>query len=108
MDKPKKTGSAKNRHGKAVDKGVDFNDDYKGKQEASKGVIGILETISSDFQRTISKTLSEESSSASEFKASVKTTKENIESKNKLKAEKENAIKKATAAITQAKDDRSD
>jgi len=108
MEAPKKKGSAKNRDGKSVDKGVDFNKDYKGKQGASKGVIGILETIASDFQRTISKTKSEETSSASEFKEYVKTTKKNIQTKNKLKHEHENAIKKATGDITQAKDDKSD
>jgi len=99
--------SAKNRHGKSVTKGP-FEGSYKGKQEASKGVVGILEVIESDFQRTISNTKSEESSSASDFKASVKKTQSAISSKNTLKSEKEDAIKKATTTITQAKDDRMD
>merc|ERR1711881_32939 len=37
-----------------------FNDKYHGNQDASKGIIGLLEIIVSDFERTIETTTKEE------------------------------------------------
>lgn len=47
--------------------GPGFDAAYTGKQEASKGIIGLLEVIKSDFERTISKTEAAEKEAAADF-----------------------------------------
>jgi len=87
---------------------LSYGGDYKGKQSASKGIIGILEVVASDFQKTLDNTASDESTAASDFTSFEKKTGDDITAKNKLKGEKQDAIKQATSAITQAKGDRKD
>lgn len=41
--------------------------DYKGKQGSAKGILGLLQVIISDFERTLKKTSSDEKNSASDF-----------------------------------------
>lgn len=41
--------------------------DYKGKQGAAKGILGLLQVIMSDFERTLKTTSSDEKKSASDF-----------------------------------------
>lgn len=100
-----------NRDGKTV-KGsapkLSYSGDYKGKQDASKGIIGILEVVASDFAKTISDTKSAESEAQGDFDAMEKKINDDKTAKNKLKGEKEDDIKKAASAITQAKDDKID
>jgi hypothetical protein len=100
-----------NRDGKTV-KGsapkLSYSGDYKGKQDASKGIIGILEVVASDFAKTISDTKSAESDAQGDFDAMEKKINDDTTAKNKLKGEKEDDIKKASSAITQAKDDKID
>jgi len=70
--------------------GPGFAGSYKGKQEGAKGVIGMLEVIKTDFQRTISKTKdAEKSASASfvDFERSAKTDASGKETKLTLNAE---------------------
>jgi len=100
-----------NRDGKDFKKEapeLSYDGDYKGKQEASKGIIGILEMISADFERTISETEGAEKSAQGDFEEFEKTAKDDIKDKDKLKGEKEDAIKKASGAITDAEDAHSD
>merc|ERR1719161_1543963 len=47
--------------------GPGFEGAYKGKQEKATGIIGILEVIKSDFERTIKKTTAEEKAQAAEY-----------------------------------------
>lgn len=47
--------------------GPGFDAAYTGKQEASKGIVGLLEVIKSDFERTISKTEAAEKEAAADF-----------------------------------------
>lgn len=100
-------GPAENRHGESIGGApkLSYDGDYKGKQGASKGIIGILEVICSDFQKTISDTESDEDTAAGDFTSFEDKTNKDRADKNKLKGEKEDAIKAATSAITQAKDD---
>jgi hypothetical protein len=56
-----------------------FDDKYRGDQSSSKGIIGLLEVILSDFDRTIDKVTDEEKLSAEAF--------------NKLKKDAETSIK---------------
>lgn len=51
---------------------------YKGKQGSSKAIIGLLEVIQSDFQRTISTTEAEETAAATEFVKFERTSKADI------------------------------
>lgn len=87
---------------------LSYDSDYKGKQDASKGIIGILEVIASDFQRTIDNTESDEKSAQSDFETFEKDTKKDVDDKSKSKEKKEDAIKKATSDITKAKEDMSE
>jgi len=96
-----------NRDGKTLDDmapELSYDSDYKGKQEASKGIIGILEVIASDFQKTLDDTEAAEKSAQSDFESMEKKNKDDTDAKDKLKGEKEDAIKKAKSDITDAKD----
>eukprot|EP00444_Apocalathium_aciculiferum_P051925 CAMPEP_0183510470 /NCGR_PEP_ID=MMETSP0371-20130417/10339_1 /TAXON_ID=268820 /ORGANISM="Peridinium aciculiferum, Strain PAER-2" /LENGTH=689 /DNA_ID=CAMNT_0025707297 /DNA_START=46 /DNA_END=2112 /DNA_ORIENTATION=+ len=44
-----------------------FDAEYKGSQEASKGIVGMLEVVMSDFERTVATVTSEESDAAEAF-----------------------------------------
>jgi len=95
------------REGKTVEDRApetSFSGDYKGKQDASKGVMGLLEVILSDFERTIEKVDEEEKDAEEKFDEFQKEMDESTEKKEKEKKEKETGIKEATTAITEAKD----
>jgi len=47
--------------------GAGFEGAYRGKQQASKGIIGLLEVIKSDFSRTVRKTTKAEEEAAASF-----------------------------------------
>jgi len=83
-----------------------FSDDYKGKQESSKGIIGLLEVIQSDFERTIESTKTAESDAQTNFEDFEKTTKDDIKAKGDESKTKEKSQKDAEEAITTAKEDR--
>jgi chromosome segregation ATPase len=55
---------------------------YKGNQEASKGVIGLLEVIVSDFERTIKQTSAQEEKESSDFVKAERTAKADIGGKS--------------------------
>eukprot|EP00929_Paragymnodinium_shiwhaense_P049292 TRINITY_DN24871_c0_g1_i1.p1 TRINITY_DN24871_c0_g1~~TRINITY_DN24871_c0_g1_i1.p1 ORF type:complete len:727 (-),score=293.57 TRINITY_DN24871_c0_g1_i1:126-2258(-) len=61
--------------------GPGFEGSYSGKQAASKGVIGTLEVIKTDFERTISTTKSAEKTAAADFVEFDRTSKADIGSK---------------------------
>jgi len=67
-----------------------------------------LEVIASDFQKTISDTKADEKSAQSDFESLEKKSNTDVDDKNKLRKQKEDDIKKATAAITDAKDSMKD
>jgi len=54
---------------------------YAGKQDSSKAIIGLLEVIQSDFQRTLSTTVAAEKDSAAEFVEFERASKADIEGK---------------------------
>jgi len=58
--------------------GVDDPKAYKGKQDAASGIIGMLEVIESDFQRTIRSTQDSESTAAGDFHRFERAAKSNI------------------------------
>lgn len=63
--------------------GPGFEGSYTGKQERSKGVIGMLEVIKSDFQRTVSKTTEAEEQAAADQVKFDRTSKVDLASKEK-------------------------
>jgi len=81
-----------------------FSGEYKGKQDASKGITGLLEVILADFERTIEKVGEEEKEAEDKFDEFKKKTDESTEKKEGEKTEKETGIKEASTAITEAKD----
>jgi hypothetical protein len=83
---------------------LSYSGDYKGKQEASKGIIGILEMIAADFEKTISETKEAETTAQTDFETFEKDTKDDIKEKTEMNSEKEDAIAEADAAIIEAKD----
>merc|ERR1719478_2087432 len=70
------------------------NEDYHGNQDAASGILGMLEVIKSDFERTIDTTKSEESDADAEFQNLKTETETNISDKEDLIKTKE-ADKKA-------------
>jgi len=81
-----------------------FDDDYKGKQGASKGILGMLEVILSDFERTIESVTKDEKAGEKAFKKFEKETKKDIDDKEDEKTSKEGDVADAEDAITEAKD----
>merc|ERR1719248_258136 len=63
--------------------------EYHGNQDASKGIIGLLEVIISDFERTIETTTAEEKAAQKEFEEFKAKTEEDIADKEKSKKQKE-------------------
>lgn len=63
--------------------------EYKGNQDAAKGIFGLLEVIQSDFERTIDKTEEEEEKAQEEFEEYEKESKKSIEDKGKDKKKAE-------------------
>jgi len=74
-----------------------FDSEYKGSQSESKGIIGILEVILSDFTRTNGKTKDEEKDSEDTFNEFEKDTNDDIK-------EKSDKIKKKEGQKTDAED----
>merc|ERR1719321_1251430 len=62
---------------------------YAGNQDAGKGIIGMLETIKSDFMRTIETTEAEEYKASREFAAFSQETKASISTKETGKKQAE-------------------
>lgn len=75
-----------------------FDEAYRGSQQESKGILGILEVIKSDFERTISTTEDEEKTEQEDYNAFETDTKNDIK-------EKGAAEKTKTGRITEIKDE---
>jgi chromosome segregation ATPase len=70
--------------------GPGFEGNYGGKQQASQGIIGMLEVIKTDFERTVSKTTESEEKAQQEFVEFDRATKTDISGKEtKLELDKE-------------------
>jgi len=101
------TGSTKytppkaGRDGKTVgDKAPEvFQEKYHGAQEESTGIIGMLEVISSDFERTIKQTKSDEKEAAGEYSKMKKETDADTKAKSDTSKKKDAALKQTKADI---------
>jgi len=76
-----------------------FDSTYHGAQAESKGIVGILEVILSDFQRTNSKTEEEEGESKEAFETFEKDTNDDVDKKETRIEKAEGEIADAEAAI---------
>merc|ERR1719440_1100872 len=85
-----------------------FDTKYKGAQSESKGIIGILEVILSDFDRTIKKTEDSERESQAAFEEFEKQTNEDIDKKNKRIEEAEGELAEAKAKILEGQQELKD
>jgi len=74
------------------------DDSYHGSQSESKGIVGILEVILSDFQRSNKQAQKDEKESKEAFEAFEKETNDDVD-------KKQNRIKKANGEISNAKSD---
>jgi len=87
---------------------VVWEGEYHGKQAASKGVIGMLEVILADFDRTDSTVTSEEGVAQSEFERVERETNAAIETLRNEITTKKGQVDAATLAITQLKSEERD
>jgi len=100
-----------NRDGQTVDDLAPdsfSNDKYKGNQEASKGIIGMMEVIFSDFDRTITQTEKEEKEAEQDYQTLLGETETDITNKGKLKKTKEGNVETANSDLTGFQDDLKD
>jgi len=83
-----------------------FDSGYSGRQDSSKGILGLLEVILSDFDRTDSTVTSQEETAVEKFEEYKKATEEDIATKEKDKKAKEAAVATLTDDLTALKDDK--
>jgi len=85
--------------------GPGFEGSYRGSQESSTGIIGLLEVIKSDFDRTARKTLQAEKKAQAEFVEFDRTSRVDIKTKEtQLEIDKEE-LKSTKAAIDRTVED---
>jgi len=95
------------RSGKTVDDVApeSFSGEYKGLGDSAKGILGILEVIQSDFERTETQTTKEEKQAVTDHKKFLKESNDSIKTKSTKKTDAEKAKEGAEQAVVQAKDD---
>jgi predicted nucleic acid-binding Zn-ribbon protein len=83
-----------------------FDSEYNGKQQQSKGVVGLLEVIKSDFARTIETTTSEEAAAQAQYEEFKKETEDDTAAKEKEVKTKTQEVKDAEAKLVQLRDEK--
>jgi len=81
---------------------------YHGKQDASKGIIGVLQVILADFDRTESTVTSDEGSAQSEFETLERETNDAIDTLKEEVKTKQTQVDQATFDLTQLKSEKMD
>merc|ERR1740121_104076 len=69
-----------------------FDSEYKGSQQASKGILGLLEVILSDFDRTVTTVTKEEKEAEGKFQTYKKENEKNAGENQKAVGQKEGLI----------------
>jgi len=101
--KPPKSDRDGNTVGDLAPK-TSFDGDYKGNQGASKGIVGMLEVIITDFERTIDTVGDEEKHDQKEFDDFEEDSNKSIEAKEDEKTANEDDVAACEEAITDATD----
>merc|ERR1719197_203012 len=83
-----------------------FDSEYKGKQKESKGVIGLLQIIQSDFERTITTVTEQEAQAEEEFQDFKDKTEKDTAAKEQEKATKEGRLTEVQDDIVSTTDDK--
>merc|ERR1719258_142353 len=95
--------------GKTVDDMAPEDDlvttDYGGKTDASKSILGLLDVIKSDFEKTIDDTESDEDKAQTAYEEFKNDAQKSIDDKSELKGTKEGEKTTAELDITQAQAD---
>jgi chromosome segregation ATPase len=101
------SGPAKDRDGNRVEelRPETFEGDYHGNQDESKGIFGLLDVISSDYDRTISTTEQAESDANQEYEDYVAETDADLEKKEGEKKEKKGKKDDENATKSDNEDD---
>jgi len=81
-----------------------FDEKSKGNQAASTGILGMMDVIKSDFERTISETEKQEKQANREFLEFETTTKVSLGTKKVGKSAKEAELTETKADLVEAKD----
>jgi len=76
-----------------------FDEEYNGAQAESKGIIGILEVIASDFERTIKTVTNEEKTAQDAFNKFEKEANDDTNAKSETQSKKEAEVKKTEGEI---------
>lgn len=82
-----------------------FTGTYTGKVTESKGVLGLLEVIQSDFERTVSTTQEADTAAEEEFKTQSELLEGQIKEKEAAKSTKETDVQTKESALTGFEDD---
>merc|ERR1719161_2988938 len=90
----------------APDAGFKKGEAYKGSQSASGGILGMLDVIKSDFERTISVTDKAEKEAAADFVEFERTTKTSIRTKETSKDSKTTELEGETGVLAKLADDK--
>merc|ERR1719203_2762640 len=85
--------------------GPGFEGNYAGKQKASKGIIGMLETIITDFERTLRVTEAEEAKAHADFVLFDRASRADISGKEMKKELDEQDLATTKAKLEQKMDD---
>merc|ERR1712156_462437 len=83
-----------------------FDSKYHGEQDSSSGILGLLEVILSDFDRTDTTVTDEEKTAAEKFEEFKKATEEDIDAKKGDKEKKEAKVVSLTDDLTGLEDDK--
>jgi len=86
------------------DAGFEAGEAYKGKQAGAGGILGMLDVIKSDFERTITETEKEEAEAVAEFVEFERTTKISIATKTQSRDAKATELE---ATLSQIEEDMS-
>merc|ERR1719263_623781 len=83
-----------------------FSGDFKGNQDAAAGIMGQLDVIKSDFERTISQTNSDEDAAESEFTTYKSDTEASISEKEDLVKTKRGEVVTEKGTLADSKEDK--